>query len=67
MLPSIDRFRASAPLHHDLCSVVFTINTFGFEFSAQTSQSRNLNIAIELMLAFANEPANQLVIDNLAS
>jgi hypothetical protein len=29
----------SAPSHHDLFSVVFTINTFGFEFSAQTTRS----------------------------
>jgi hypothetical protein len=36
MLPSIGRFIASAPSHHDRFLVVFTINTSGFEFSAQT-------------------------------
>ena len=44
-------FRASAPLHHDLFSVVFTIDTSGFEFSAQTTTSIRAKAACAAAIA----------------
>jgi hypothetical protein len=45
MLPSIGRFRPSASSHHDLFSAVFTTNTPGIEFSAQTGAARPASLS----------------------